>query len=63
MIGHMTISALQAMEGEGEQRLQARKQAAQAAQRRLRVAQSDALNALSAFMSWIGAQDKDRFCR
>ena len=51
------------MEGEVAQRLQARKQAAQAAHRRLRVAQSDALNALSAFMSWIGAQDKDRFCR
>ena len=51
------------MEGEGEQRLQARKQAAQAAHRRLCIAQSDALNALSAFMSWLGAQDKDRFCR
>ena len=55
--------ALQALEGEAEQRLQARKQAAQAAHRRLRVAQSDALNALSAFVSWLGTQDKDRFCR
>ena len=54
---------LQAMEGEGVEKLKSRKQTARAAHRRLRIAQSDALNALSAFVSWLGAQNKELFCR
>ena len=51
------------MEGEGAEKLKSRKQAARAAHRRLSIAQSDALNALSAFVSWLGAQNKEAFCR
>lgn len=54
---------MQQKEGEAEERLKSRKQAAQAAHRRLRIAQSDGLNALSAFIFWLSAQDREDFCR
>ncbi len=54
---------LQAGEGEGEEKLKSRRQSARAAHRRLCIARSDALNALSAFVSWLGAQNKEDFCR
>ena len=54
---------LQAVEGEGKEKLKSRRQSARAAHRRLCVARSDALNALSAFVSWLGAHNKDEFCR
>ena len=57
------ITLLQAMEGEGEEQVKSRRQAARAAHRRIRIAQSDALNALSAFISWQGADSKEDFCR
>ena len=56
-------AAVQAMEGEGVEKLKSKKQAARAAHRRLRIAQSDALNALAAFVSWLSAQNKEGFCR
>jgi len=57
------LPLLQPMEGEGVEQLESRKQAAGSAHRRLRIAQSDALDALSAFVSWLGAEDKEHFCR
>ncbi len=51
------------MDGEAEEKLKSRRQSARAAHRRLCVARSDALNALSAFVSWLGAQNKEEFCR
>lgn len=59
----LLITLLQAIEGEGEEQVKSRRQAARAAHRRIRIAQSDALNALSAFISWQGAHSREDFCR
>ena len=59
----LLITLLQAMEGEGGEQVKSRRQAARAAHRRIRIAQSDALNALSAFIFWRGAKSREDFCR
>ena len=59
----LLTTLLQALAGEGEEQVKSRRQAARAAHRRIRIAQSDALNALSAFISWQGAHSSEVFCR
>lgn len=58
----LLTTLLQALAGEGEEQVKSRRQAARAAHRRIRIAQSDALNALSAFISWQGAHSREDFC-
>ena len=54
---------MQALEGETEDSLKRRRQSANSAHNRLRVARSDVLSALTAFCAYINAPDRERFCR
>jgi hypothetical protein len=54
---------VQAKEGEPEEAVKKKRQAAHAAHARLRSPHSDALSALAAFCAYMNATDREGFCR